>query len=152
MLVDCRCFIGKSYFSKAYQVVASCAAAEELLAWYAEQPYRRPNALGSVVRLYGKRGQLGDAFRVALAFPYLEAARALMRRHNDAAIEYYTHLLGEEFEPYNAVYALGYAHLEGGNDDEAGAYFEAAMEVACSEPRRKDISARLAEIRARREG
>ncbi len=146
-LLDAGAFIGEGYYSALYGRLAQHFSAEELLGWHARQKYRRTAALAAAIRAFASQGQVEEACRVALAFPYLEAAWKVFRDHEEAAVVYFSGLLSEDFEPHNAVYALGYCFLENGRHDEALEMFNEALSLSRQEKRTEDIQKRIAEIR-----
>jgi class 3 adenylate cyclase len=145
-LVKNSVFIGQGYFAALYSKLAPQMAAEELLAFHVRQKFRPSAALGAAIRAFADKRRIDDACRVALAFPFLEAARKVFRGHNDFAVKYYRDLLARDFEPYNCTYALGYCFLENGNTSEALRYFRLALQSAKQAERIEDIERRIREI------
>jgi tetratricopeptide (TPR) repeat protein len=122
-LSNAQAFVGEAYYAAVYSRLAQTLGADDLFGWHVKQTYRRPVALAAAIAAFVRRGQVQEACRVALAFPYLEAARKLFRDHGATAVSLLSDLLAKEFEPYKTTYALGYCFLENGRLDESLAMF-----------------------------
>ncbi|MBL4691533.1 MAG: hypothetical protein JKY68_08775, partial [Rhodospirillales bacterium] len=144
--LDAEIFIGEGYYAAIYSLLSQHLDAEELLAWYARQRFRDPRALNAAIAGFARSGKIEDACRVALSFPYLDSAWKIYREDQEIAIAYYSRLLAEEFEPHNAVYALGYCFKENGRYEEALEMFNQALSMSKHEKRTENIQKQISEI------
>jgi hypothetical protein len=118
--------------------------AAELLAWFWRQPHQKSRALDAAIGAYRRAGQLDQALEIALYYPHLPAAKALMKRHPERAEEIFrAHSLSKRAA---ASYALGCLALEHGDAAQARASFEDALAHEASEPRKGAIRRELAEL------
>src|SRR5258708_5297244 len=131
--------VGQAYFSAIYSRLATYLSGSELLDWHFQQKYRWAEALGAAIRSYAAAGRTEDSFRIALGFPYLDAARKIFRDHGDSASRYYMQLLSQEFEPYNTTYALGVCFAENNRRTEALPMLKEALRLASSDKRKEHI-------------
>jgi hypothetical protein len=79
ILLDAQVFIGEGYYSAIFGTLAEQLSAEDLLGWFVRQKYKRSLSLAPAIRKYIKMGNLDQALRVSLAFPFLDAARHISR-------------------------------------------------------------------------
>ena len=147
LLVEIGAFVGQGYFGALCTQIAAECTAEELLSWHAKQKFRYARALEPAIRMFASRGRIADACRVALAFPFVEAARRVFRRHADECISYYAALERAGFEPHNTTYALGYCYLECGKPELAMEMFLKALPFAKLDKRAADIQRQIAYLR-----
>jgi tetratricopeptide (TPR) repeat protein len=150
ILLEANVFIGQGYYGTVYAFLAEHLKAEELMSWFVSQKYRHPPALGAAIRRYIRLRLVNEAFRVGLAFPFLDAARHSFREHPEEAVAYLSRLIEENFEPQNATYALAICLRENGRFEEALTMFEKALELSTADRRSENIRMQIAEICAER--
>ncbi len=146
-LLELQIFLGDAYYTTLYGKLAPYLTAEELLAFHVRQKYRSSAAIGTAIRAFEANKRITDALRASLAFPFVEAARRVFRKHEDAAVTYFSGLLAKDFERHNCTYALGYCYYENGRHSEAQEFFRKALALSTQEPRIEDIQKRIAEIK-----
>jgi tetratricopeptide (TPR) repeat protein len=121
----------------------SAVTAEELLNWYWSQGYRRGEPLQAAIQSYRKAQRVDEAFRIALHYPYLQAAQKLFRDFSAQIKSYLMGVLTDQPDHPDVHYALGVALMEGGENTEAETHLRAAEKTATQEKRKRDIEARL---------
>ncbi len=92
----------------------STISAEQLLAWYNQQPNTFPNALQAAIASYRKSGAIEQALRIALEHPHLSAARRVFRRYRARATSYYRAFVESPLHSAKAHFCLGLIFLENG--------------------------------------
>ncbi|MCH8012989.1 MAG: hypothetical protein IIA61_13765 [Candidatus Marinimicrobia bacterium] len=121
----------------------STVTAEELLNWYWSQGYGRGEPLQAAIRSHRTARRVDEAFRIALHYPYLQAAQRLFRDFPVQIRSYLMCVLTDQPNHPDVHYALSVVLMEGGENTEAETHLRAALETATQEKRKHDIEARL---------
>ncbi len=123
-------------------------SADALLAWFLRQPYHPAVAMDRPMAAYRRMGRIDDALRLALDYPYTQAARRIMRGNPDRELDRFRQAV--EIHPLhpNGAYALGIALLELERRREAEPWLRRAAEVAGPGPRRDEILRLVESLRA----
>lgn len=121
-------------------------SADELLRWYLKLPYHPPEPMQRAIAAYRKRGDIDGAIRLALDYPYTEAAKKIMRAHPDQSIAYFQQVVEANPRHPNGAYALGIALLEFRRFAEAEPWLNRALELSSPGPRRDDLMRYLGRI------
>jgi tetratricopeptide (TPR) repeat protein len=108
---------------------------DRLLGWYLGLDHHPSLPMQAAIESYRKSGRVGDALRLALDYPHLEAARVVFREHSHEALEYLERVLEREPGHPNGQYAIGLALLETGKVEQALSHLELARELAHPGPR-----------------
>jgi class 3 adenylate cyclase/TPR repeat protein len=108
---------------------------DTLLRWYLSLDHHPSGPMGTAIETHRLAGRIGDALRLALDYPHLDASRDLFRLHPDAATETYGDLLASDPGHPNGQYAMGLALLELHRTGEAITHLELAKELARPGPR-----------------
>ena len=85
--------------------------------------------MGLAIDGYRQRGLIGDALRLALDYPHLDASRVLFAEHPAEARNYLGALIDEQPGHANGRYALGLALIAIGESEEAIEHLEMARNV-----------------------
>ncbi|OFW32104.1 MAG: hypothetical protein A2074_04390 [Candidatus Aquicultor primus] len=128
-------------YNRLFSKDLSIKSAEEILAWYLEQPYHPDEPLQAAISAYRKMGRVDQALRLTHDYPHLQVARKLMRDHAVEAIAYFEDLLVRNPEDSDAAYALGLVLIESGNAQAAKPHLLKAITCTKSDPQRKAIEA-----------
>ncbi|MBS3910182.1 MAG: hypothetical protein KGZ93_11285 [Actinobacteria bacterium] len=126
-------------YNRLFSKDLSAKPAEEIIAWYLEQPYHPDEPLQAAISAYRKMGRVDQALRLTLDYPHLQVARKLMRDHAVEATAYFEDLLARNPEDSNAAYALGLVLIESGNAQAAKPHLLRAITCAKSDSQRKAI-------------
>ena len=121
-------------------------SADEILNWYLAQAYHPEGSIQAAIATYRKAGRIDDALRMALEYPDLEAARKLIRDHDEEAVTYFKSISTQEPKHPNADYALGVALMELGRTTEARPHLRRASRTVRHGPRRTIIDDWLHQI------
>jgi tetratricopeptide (TPR) repeat protein len=121
--------------------------ADELLQWYLKLPYHPPEPMHRAISAYRKAGMIEDALRLALDYPYTEAARSIFRKYPEQSLSYFHSIVEMNPDHPNGAYALGIALFELGRHSEAQPWLQRALELAAPGPRRNEVKKYLEIVR-----
>ncbi|MBI3922610.1 MAG: hypothetical protein HY318_14400, partial [Armatimonadetes bacterium] len=128
----------------------SATTADELLNWYWSQGYRKGEPMQTAISSFRKAKRHDEAFRIALHYPYLQAAHRLFRQRPVDVIRYFKGVLYDQPDHPDVHYAPGVALMEMGENAEAEGHLRLALETATQEKRRSHIDARLCKLNCER--
>ena len=120
--------------------------ADDILEWYLAQKYHPEEPIQAAIAAYRKLRRIDQALRLALDYPHLQAARKLMRKHEEEALSYFKTISDHDPEHPNAEYALGVALMELGRELEAQPHLRKALKLAKEGPRKVVIKEWLRQI------
>jgi pentatricopeptide repeat protein len=130
-------------FSALFTKNLSLVNADDLLAWYLNQPYHPEGPMEAAIKSYRRMGIVGPALFIALNYPHLAAARKLVRENEESALRYFQSFISLDPSNGNGYYALGITLIEVNRGLEAVPYLEKALTLASirdqSSPRVKYI-------------
>jgi len=112
---------------------------DDLIEWYLELPYHPPEPMHRAIASYRRKGHIVDALRLALDYPYTEAALRVMREHPEQTLAYFRSVVDEDPDHANGTYALGIALVELGEPLEAEHWLSKALELAKPGPRKNEV-------------
>jgi tetratricopeptide (TPR) repeat protein len=121
-------------------------SANEILEWYLAQKHHPEQSIQVAIAGYRRIHRIDQALRLALDYPHLEAARKLMRAHEEDALSYFRIMADRDSERPNAEYALGVALMELGREVEAQPHLKTALKLARVGPRTAVIKDWLRQI------
>jgi tetratricopeptide (TPR) repeat protein len=133
-------------FSALFNKCKVAVSPSSLLTWYLEQPYHPPIPLNAAITSYKESGRLKWALRVALDYPQIAAARAIIREIGKEALDYFSSVETNNPNHPNVAYALGIACLELGLRTRAKDHLEKALSITTIPSRKKTIQICLAEL------
>jgi pentatricopeptide repeat protein len=126
--------------------------AKELLSWYWSMGYRHGETFQAAIRSYRKSSQVQEAFRIALHYPYLQAAQKLFRDYPMEIDSYLVGVLTDQPDHPDVHYALGLALMERGESAGAETHLRAALETATQEKRKHYIEVQLRKVMNEQKG
>ena len=133
-------------YSTLFSKDLSGKLADDILEWYLDQEYHPEEPIQAAIAAYRKLRRVDQALRLALDYPHLQAARKLMRKHEEEAISYFKTISDHDPEHPNAEYALGVALMELGRKLEAQPHLRKAFKLAKAGPRKVVIKEWLRQI------
>jgi tetratricopeptide (TPR) repeat protein len=126
--------------------------ADDLLGWYLNLPYHPSEPMQRAIAAYRRRGDIDGALRLALDYPYTEAAKKIFRAHSDRALAYFERIVEVDPRHPNGAYALGVGLMELGRHAEAEPWVRRALDLAAPGPRRDELTRHLAKLSAKPAG
>lgn len=126
--------------------------AESLLTWYLGLPYHPSKPIQRAIANYRRRGQVRDALRLALDYPYTQTALKTIRQFPTQALAYFEGIVTGDPDHPNGTYALGMALYELGRTDEAEQWLRKARDLAGHGPRRDELDRYLDQLNAIQRG
>jgi pentatricopeptide repeat protein len=101
--------------------------ADQVVEWYKGEGFESDQPMKTAIANYRKGGRITEALRICLEWPYLDAARKVMREYKDETFQYLENKANEGDEICDPSFALGIAYLEWGEKDKAVLYLEKAL-------------------------
>ncbi len=121
-------------------------SADHILEWYLGQEYHPEEPIQAAIATYRRVRCIEEALRLTLDYPHLQAARKLIREHEEEALSYFRTLADNDPEHPNASYALGVALMELRREQEARPHLKKALRLARAGPRKAVIREWLRQI------
>jgi len=117
-------------YSTLFSKDLSGKLADDILEWYLAQEYHPEEPIQAAIAVYRKLHRIDQALRLALDYPHLQAARKLIRKHEEEAFSYFKTISDHDPDHPNANYALGVALMELGRELEAQPHLRKALKLA----------------------
>ena len=133
-------------YSTLFRKDLSGKPADEILEWYLAQKCHSEEPIQTAITAYRKIHRIDQALRLALDYPHLQAARKLIRKHEEEAFSYFRAISDHDPGHPNADYALGVALMELGRELEAQPHLRKALKLAKESPRKVVIKEWLRQI------
>jgi tetratricopeptide (TPR) repeat protein len=133
-------------YSTLFSKDLSGKSADDILEWYLAQKYHPEEPIQAAIATYRKIRRIDQALRLALDYPHLQAARKLLREHDEEALAYFRSISNNDPQHPNADYALGVALMELGREVEAQLHLKRALKLATAGPRKAVIKEWLRQI------
>jgi len=108
-------------------------SADQMIDWYKNEGCGSEEPLQAAIGSYRRDKRIGEALRICIEWPYLGAARRIMRGYGEETLRYFEKQLEDISLAWNATFALGIAYLEWGEQDIAVGYLEDALAKAGSD-------------------
>jgi tetratricopeptide (TPR) repeat protein len=135
-------------YSTLFSKDLSGKSADDILEWYLAQKYHSEEPIQAAIATYRKIRRIDQALRLALDYPHLQAARKLLREHDEEALAYFRGISDNDPQHPNADYALGVALMELGRQVQAQPHLKRAFKLATAPPRKALIKEWLRQIDA----
>ncbi|HBR10183.1 TPA: hypothetical protein DD712_02880, partial [Candidatus Acetothermia bacterium] len=133
-------------YSTLFSKDLSRKLADDILEWYLAQKYHPEEPIQAAIATYRKIHYIDQALRLALDYPHLQAARKLLREHDEKALTYFRGISDRDPQHPNADYALGVTLMELGKEEEAQPHLKKALKLAKAGPRKVVIKEWLRQI------
>jgi len=116
-------------YSTLFSKDLSSKLADDILEWYLAQEYHPEEPIQAAIAVYRKLHRIDQALRLALDYPHLQAARKLIRKHEEEALSYFKTISHHDPDHPNANYALGVAFMELGRELESQPHLRKALKL-----------------------
>ncbi|MBK8707311.1 MAG: hypothetical protein IPN30_02280 [Flavobacteriales bacterium] len=115
-------------------------AAEVILDWFLKLPHQPDRSMEALIgNYYNKERRTKDALRVALHYPYLSAAKKLMRDIPRLSNDYFIDAQQQKGLRADALYALAIQSLQQGSLDAASKYISEAIVHAKTDTKKERL-------------
>ena len=133
-------------FRSLFRKDITTIAADELLSWFLNLPYRPTEAMWQAIAEYRRRGHIDDALRLCLDYPNTQAAQKIFRAHPEQTLTHFQSIYNAAADHPNAAYALGMALHTLNRTEEAIPYLRRAYALASPGTRREELTRLLATV------